>query len=389
MKEKKQVYADRVHGLGMTIFSEITQLAQEHNAINLGQGFPDFDGPLEIKRIAMEAIASGKNQYAPMTGLPTLRKAIARHQSRFYVHEIDPDREILVTTGATEALLSTLLAFINPGDEVIVFEPCYDSYVPVIRMAGGIPVPVTLHEPLFKFNHHELREAFSERTKAIIINTPHNPTGMMFSQLELGFIADLCQEFDVLAIMDEVYEHIVFDPAGHVQMRSLPDMKYRTITISSMGKSFSFTGWKIGWVIAPEELLIPIRSVHQYTVFSTATPFQVASAAALDLPDEYYQQLTAMYESKRDYLAHALSNAGLHPILPQGAYFILADASDFNFPNMKAFAHWMIKEIGIACIPNASFYLRPERSGNYVRFCFCKSNETLESAVEKLAILQS
>lgn len=389
MKEKKHVHADRIHGLGMTIFSEITQLAQEYNAINLGQGFPDFDGPLEIKRIAMEAIASGKNQYAPMTGLPTLRKAIARHQSRFYVHEINPDREVLVTTGATEALLSTLLAYINPGDEVIVFEPCYDSYVPVIRMAGGIPVPVTLHEPLFKFNHHELREAFSERTKAIIINTPHNPTGMMFSQLELGFIADVCQEFDVLAIMDEVYEHIVFDPAGHVQMRSLPDMKYRTITISSMGKSFSFTGWKIGWVIAPEELLIPIRNVHQYTVFSSVTPMQVASAAALDLPDEYYRQLNEMYQTKRDFLAHALSNAGLHPILPQGAYFILADASEFHFPNMRAFSHWLIKEVGIACIPNASFYVRPERAGNYVRFCFCKSNQTLESAAEKLAILQA
>jgi N-succinyldiaminopimelate aminotransferase len=389
MSQYTHLHAARLEGMGMTIFSEITQLAQEHNAINLGQGFPDFDGPLEIKRIAMESIASGQNQYAPMIGMPNLRKAIARHQSRFYFHEIDPDREITVTTGATEALLSTLFAFINPGDEVIVFEPCYDSYVPVIRMAGGIPVPVTLHEPLFKFNHHELQEAFSPRTKAIIINTPHNPTGMMFSQLELGFIADLCQEFNVLAIMDEVYEHIYFDPAGHVQMRSLPDMKHRTITISSIGKTFSLTGWKIGWVIAPEELQIHIRKVHQYSVFSSATPFQGAAAAALDLPNVFYEDFMRMYQQKRDFLAYALSSAGLYPIIPQGTYFMLADTSEFPFPNMRAFTNWLIKEVGIACIPTSAFYIRPERAGNYVRFCFCKSNAVLESAAEKLSFMHT
>lgn len=283
MATRPQFQADRISGLGMTIFSEMTRLAQEFNAVNLGQGFPDFDGPQEIKRLAMEAIASGQNQYAPMIGLPALRRAVARHQARFYVHEIDPDTEVTVTTGATEGLLSTLLAFINPGDEVIVFEPCYDSYIPVIRMAGGIPVPVTLHEPVFKFNHHELKEAFTPKTKAILINTPHNPTGTMFNQLELGFIADLCQEFDALAIMDEVYEHICFDSSGHVQMRTLPDMKHRTITISSLGKTFSFTGWKIGWIIAPEELTIPIRNVHQYTVFASATPFQSAKTPSITL----------------------------------------------------------------------------------------------------------
>lgn len=388
MAPRKKVHANRVEGLGMTIFSEITRMAQEHQAINLGQGFPDFDGPLEIKRIAMEAIASGGNQYAPMIGASMLRRAIARHQSRFYVHEIDPETDITITTGATEALLSTIMAFVNPGDEVIVFEPCYDSYVPVIRMAGGIPVPVTLHEPMFKFNHHELVKAFTPKTKAIIINTPHNPTGMMFSQLELGFIADLCAEYDVLAIMDEVYEHICFDPSGHVQMRSLPDMHHRTITISSLGKSFSFTGWKIGWVIAHEALQIPIRNIHQFAVFSTATPFQGAAAAALDLPDAYYSGLIDMYKEKRDFLAHALSSAGLHPILPQGAYFIMADTSEFPFPNMRAFTSWLIKEIGIACIPNTGFYLRPERAGNYVRFCFCKSNATLEQAADRLSMIQ-
>jgi aspartate/methionine/tyrosine aminotransferase len=389
MPGKSHFHADRIANVGMTIFSEMTRLAQEHNAVNLGQGFPDFDGPQEIKRLAMEAIASGKNQYAPMIGLPALRRAIARHQSRFYVHEVDPDLEVTVTTGATEGLLCTLLAFINPGDEVIVFEPCYDSYVPVIRMAGGIPVPVTLHDPLFKFNHHELREAFTDKTKAIIINTPHNPTGMMFNQLELGYISDLCQEFDALAILDEVYEHIVFNQSGHVQMRSLPDMKHRTITISSLGKTCSFTGWKIGWVIAPEELTLHIRNVHQYTVFSTATPFQGAAAAALDLPDSFYSGLIEMYREKRDFLAHALAGAGLHPILPDGAYFIMADTSDYPFPNMRAFSSWLIKEIGIACIPNASFYLRPERAGNYVRFCFCKNNQTLELAAERLSIMRS
>ncbi|MGA1434131.1 MAG: methionine aminotransferase [Candidatus Kapaibacteriota bacterium] len=389
MPGKSLFHADRIANVGMTIFSEMTRLAQEHNAVNLGQGFPDFDGPQEIKRLAMEAIASGKNQYAPMIGLPALRRAIARHQSRFYVHEVDPDLEVTVTTGATEGLLCTLLAFINPGDEVIVFEPCYDSYVPVIRMAGGIPVPVTLHEPLFKFNHHELREAFTDKTKAIIINTPHNPTGMMFNQLELGYISDLCQEFDALAILDEVYEHIVFNKSGHVQMRSLPDMKHRTITISSLGKTCSFTGWKIGWVIDPEELTLHIRNVHQYTVFSTATPFQGAAAAALDLPDSFYSGLIEMYREKRDFLAHALAGAGLHPILPDGAYFIMADTSDYPFPNMRAFSSWLIKEIGIACIPNASFYLRPERAGNYVRFCFCKNNQTLELAAERLSLMRS
>ena len=374
----------RVAHIGTTIFSEMTALAQEYQAINLGQGFPDFDGPLEIKRIAMEAIASGKNQYAAMSGEIGLRKAIARHQSRFYLSEIDPESQVTVTSGATEALFSSIMAFINPGDEVIVFEPCYDSYVPAILMAGGVPVPVTLHEPMFRFNHHELREAFSPRTKAIIINTPHNPTGTVFSRLELGFIADLCVEFDALAIADEVYEHIVFEEQGHVQIRSLPDMEHRTITISSIGKSFSCTGWKIGWAISSPELQVPLRKVHQYNVFSSASPLQGASAAALDLPDSYYVDLKNGYQEKRDYLCDVLSSVGLHPIIPQGSYFIMADTSEFPFVNTREFAVWLMREIGVACIPPGSFYVRPERAGNYVRFCFCKTNAVLQSAAERL-----
>lgn len=385
----KLTASQRTESFGTSIFTEISALAHEYNAVNLGQGFPDFDGPIEIKRIAMEAIASGRNQYAAMSGENGLKKAIARHSSRFYQHDIDPSSQITVMSGATEALFSTILAFINPGDEVIVFEPCYDSYVPAISIAGGIPVPVTLHEPLYRFNPVELKAAFSEKTKAIIINTPHNPSGTVFNRSELGFISDLCNEFDVLAIVDEVYEHLVFDNHIHIQLRSMPDMENRTITISSIGKTFSFTGWKLGWAISSEALQKPIRNVHQFNVFSSITPMQYAAAAALDLPDEYYSQLVQDYRKKRDYLSSILSHAGLYPIVSEGTYFMMADTVDFPFAHTNDFAKWLIKTCGIACIPPGSFYLRPERASTYVRFCFCKKYSTLETAAERFLTIKN
>lgn len=370
--------------MGTTIFSEMSALAREYQAINLGQGFPDFDGPREIRRIAMECIARGQNQYALMQGEAILRRAVARHSARFYQHEPDPDAEITITCGATEALMCAALAFINPGDEVIVFEPCYDSYVPAIRMAGGIPVPVTLHAPAFTFDPLELRAAFTKKTKAVIVNTPHNPTGTVFTNAELGFIADLCCESDTLAIVDEVYEHLLFDQAMHMQLRSFPGMEDRTITISSAGKTFSFTGWKTGWAIAAPHLQKALRSVHQYMVFSTPSPFQYAAAAALDLPDDYYVNLQQRYQRKRNYLADILRQANMPVYMPSGAYFIMADSTAYPFISTDDFARWLIRAIGVACIPPASFYLRPERAGKYVRFCFCKRTETLEEAATRL-----
>jgi len=380
--------AARVREFGTTIFAEMSALARELGAVNLGQGFPDFDGPQEVAAAVREAIAAGHNQYAVSHGEPELRRAIAGHSLRFYGQQIDPAAEITVTSGATEALWCSAFAFIEPGDEVIVFEPCYDSYIPAIRMAGGVPVPVTLHAPEFRFDPDELRAAISPRTRILYLNTPHNPTGTVFSRQELEVIADVCREHDLLAITDEVYEHIVFDGTEHLRLSALPGMWERTLTISSGGKSFSFTGWKVGWAIGPEPLQRGLRRVHQFAVFATSTPLQHGIAHALGLDDSYYAGLRSDYESRRDFLADVLSGTGLRVRTPEGSYFILADIGEASDVDGTEFSRRLIREIGVAAIPLDTFYLNRDRGRRLIRFCFCKRWETLRMGAERLGALR-
>ncbi len=396
--------ASRVASFGTTIFTEMTQLALKHNAINLSQGFPDFDGPDEVKEAALEAIRSGQNQYAQSAGQPVLRQAIAAHAARFYGQMVDADTEVTVATGASETLFCTILGLINPGDEVILFEPYFDIYVPDITIAGGVPRYVPLRPSTgsgnasqagytdWYFDRNELAAAFGERTRAIIVNTPHNPVGKVFTRDELQFIANLCQQWDVIAITDEVYEHILFDGAQHLRMATLPGMAERTVTISSLGKSFSFTGWKIGWSIAPPDLTVGIRRMHQTIPFATTTPFQHAAAFALGLDDEYFHALAADYQHKRDFLANVLRDCGLAITMPAGTYFIMANFESLGrkFEDDLAFCRYLISEIGIAAIPPTAFYCDEHRhlGQQWTRFAFCKRMETLEQAAERLQKLK-
>ena len=376
--------AHRVRGGGTTVFAEITALALEHGAVNLGQGAPDFDAPDVVRDAARRAIEAGRNQYATSSGESALREAIARHSERFYNQTWDPAREVTVTTGATEALFCAAMAFVDPGDEVIVFEPTYDSYVPSIRMAGGTPVAVSLRAPSFRFDPDELRRAFSQRTRMIFVNTPHNPTGTVFNDEELALVAELCMAQNVLAVTDEVYEHITFGGARHRRLSDLPGMRERTLTISSAGKTFSATGWKIGWTIGPEPLQRAIRGVHQWTTFATSTPMQHAVAEALDLPDAFYSELRSEYQERRDYLMQVLRSTPLDPTVPEGSYFILADIGRMTAMTSIEFARMMAVDVGVAVIPCSSFYLGSREGDRFVRFCFCKRRETLEAAAERL-----
>jgi N-succinyldiaminopimelate aminotransferase len=378
--------ATRVSTFGTTIFAEMTQLAIQHNAINLSQGFPDFDGPAEIKAAAIAAINDSKNQYAISNGQPDLRKGIAAHAKRFYNQEANPDTEITVVSGATEGLFSSIMGVLNPGDEAIIIEPFYDSYAPDVIMAGGVPRYVPLRAPDWHLDPDELTRAFNDKTKLIIVNTPHNPTGKVFSQSELQLIADLCLKWNVIAISDEVYEHIIFDNTKHFRLAQLDGMRERTITISSHGKSFSFTGWKIGWCIAPPDLTTAIRRAHQFVTFASGTPFQHAAVNALSLDDEYYAALIRDYQTKRDFLANALSHAGLDVSIPQGTYFIMAGIQPLGFNDDVTFCRHLTQEVGVAAIPPSAFYSDDHKSlgKSYARFAFCKKMETLEKAAERL-----
>lgn len=383
--------AHRLKGLGVTIFSEMTRLAIAHGAINLGQGFPDFPGPDFVKEAAVAAIRADLNQYAPSHGLPRLRRAIARTFEQTYGRPVDPEYEVTVTTGATEGLHAALLALVDPGDEVLVFEPSYDAYVAQIRFAGGVPRPVTLWPPDWRFDPDELAAAFGPRTRAIIVNTPHNPTGKVFTRDELELIAALCQERNVVAITDEVYDRILYDGAVHIPLATLPGMWERTITLNSTGKTFSMTGWKIGWAIAPPPLTQAIRTTHQFITFATATPFQEAMAVALEQAAEsgYYAELAAAYAERRAVLRRALEAAGL-PVLPcWGSYFLLADASGLGFPDDVSLCRYLVTEVGVAAIPPSAFYADPARAPVLARFCFAKRLETLQAAAERLAKLPS
>ncbi|HBY94665.1 MAG TPA: aminotransferase [Chloroflexi bacterium] len=379
--------ADRVASMGTTIFTEMSRLAAEYKAVNLGQAFPDWPGHAAAKETARQAIALDLNQYAITFGVPSLRQAIAEHSRRFYNMDVDTNSEVTVVNGCTEAIFSAMLGLTNPGDEIILFEPFYDSYLPAVEFAGGIPRVITLHAPDWHFDEAELRAAFGPRTKAILINTPHNPTGKLFRRSELEMIADLCQQHDVIAVTDEVYEHIVFDGNEHIRLATLPGMWERTITLSSAGKSFSLTGWKVGWAIAPSDLSLAVRRTHQFATFATAAPLQEGIAVALRSDDGYYRHLAADYQERRDFLLAALDRAGLPPIQPHGTYFIMADISDLPFEDDVAFCRWLVSQGGVAAIPPTAFYVNKQAGRHLVRFCFCKQWETLQAAAERLAAL--
>src|SRR6266513_1066600 len=383
--------ARRISTFGTTVFTEINQLAQQYNALNLGQGKPDFDTPPDIVTQLVQAAQAGLyNQYAPGPGTSSLRQAIASHAARFYDLEIDPAKGIVVTSGATEGIFSAILGLIDPGDEVIVIEPFYDSYVPNILMATAKPVCVPLHPPMWTFDADELRSAFSKKTRALILNTPQNPSGRVFTLQELTMIAQLCSEYDVTVIADEVYEHLIFAPAQHIPIATLPGMFERTVTVSSAGKLFSMTGWKIGWVYGIPDLVQAALGAHQFVTFAVHHPSQEAIAYALNLPDTYYNTFQSMYEKKRQLILTSLEGSGLKSCVPEGTYFVMADYSDVFDGSPLEFTRHLIKEIGVACIPPESFYSQEHAhiGHGYVRFAFCKSDDMLKQAGVRLARLR-
>lgn len=383
--------ANRVSSFGTTIFTEINVLAQKHGAINLGQGRPDFDGPPDIVAAAVKALQSGQhNQYAPGPGLPSLKQGIATHAGRFYNLDIDPNAGVVVTSGATEAVFDCILGLVDAGDEVIVIEPYFDSYVPNLIMAGATPVYVPLHPPSWTLDPDELRKAFTPKTRALLLNTPHNPTGRVFTREELTMIAELCIEHDVTVISDEVYEHITFDGTLHIPIATLPGMFERTVTVSSLGKTFSVTGWKIGWVYGHPDLIAGVGRAHQFVTFASNHPAQEAGAYAFSLPGTYYEELQAMYVTKRDLMMEAVTGAGMTAHSPEGTYFVMADFSNVFEGDDVAFARYLTSEIGVACIPPTFFY-SPEHAyiaRKTARFAFCKSDDTLRLAGEKMAKLK-
>jgi N-succinyldiaminopimelate aminotransferase len=377
----------RLAGLGTTIFAEMSARAVATGSINLGQGFPDTDGPVKIAQIAADAILAGRgNQYPPGPGIPELRQAIADHAARFYGLHYDPADEILVTAGATEAVAAALLALVEPGDEVIAFEPYYDSYAANIAMAGGTRVPVTLRPPGFRPDAVELANAITERTRLILLNTPHNPTGSVFTRDELAAIAELAVERDLLVVSDEVYEHLVFD-GEHVPIASFPGMRERTVTISSAGKTFSFTGWKIGWVQATAELVAAVKTTKQFMTYVSGGPFQYAVAEALALPDEYYTALREDLKARRDLFVPGLAALGFEVFPPQGTYFVTADIAGLDHRDGIEFCRTLPERAGVVAIPSAVFYDDKAAARTLVRFAFCKRPEVLTEALARLSRL--
>ncbi|ARI53679.1 pyridoxal phosphate-dependent aminotransferase [Streptomyces bacillaris] len=374
----------RLAGFGTTIFAEMSALAARTGSINLGQGFPDTDGPEEIREAAVRALRAGHgNQYPPGPGIPELRNAVADHQKRFYGLTWSPETEVLVTTGATEAIAAALLALVQPGDEVIAFEPYYDSYAACIALAGGVRVPLTLRAPAFRPDLDELRALITPRTRLLLLNSPHNPTGAVLTPEELSGIAALAVEHDLLVVTDEVYEHLVFEGAHH-PIAALPGMRERTVSISSAGKTYSYTGWKIGWVTADAPLVTAVRSAKQYLTFVSGGPFQYAIAEALQLPDTFFTEFRDSMRRKRDLLAGGLRSAGFQVYEPEGTYFVTTDISPFGEEDAYAFCRALPERCGVAAVPNSVFYDDPEAGRSQVRFTFCKRDEVLESAVERL-----
>ena len=379
---------DSMREFGETIFAEMSALAVKTGAINLGQGFPDTDGPREIAELAIAAIRDGHNQYPPGLGIKKLRDAISHHQMRFYGLEFDSETEVLVTAGATEAIAASLLAICEQGDEIITFEPYYDSYAASIALAGGVRRVITLNTPDYSFSIDDLEKLITAKTKAILLNSPHNPTGKVFTHNELSQIANLCIEHDLVAICDEVYEHLVFE-GQHIPLIQYPGMRDRTIQISSAGKTFSFTGWKIGWVCAQPALLDTVRTAKQFLTYVNGAPFQHAIAEALNLPDHYFDNFLEDMKVKRDCLSQGLEKAGLTTFTPQGTYFVTADIESLGYEDGKQFCLDLPVQCGVVAVPNVVFYDNKDLGSTLIRFAFCKRLDVLEEAVERLQTLES
>lgn len=375
--------AKRLEKFKTTIFTQMSSLAIKHGAINLGQGFPNFDGPEFVKEAAIQAIKDGKNQYARGYGVPDLNLAVAARFQKDTGLVVDPEKEVTVTSGCTEAIAATILGLINPGDEVVLFAPFYDSYEATLSMAGAKIKCVTLRPPDFSVPLDELKSVITKDTRAVLINTPHNPTGKMFTREELSEIASLCIKNDVLVFTDEVYDKLAFE-TEHISMASLPGMYERTVTLNSLGKTFSLTGWKIGWAIAPPHLTWGVRQAHSFLTFATSTPMQYAASTALRTSDAYYEELKKDYMAKKEILVEGLKAAGFIVYPSSGTYFVIVDHTPFGQENDVAFCEYLIKEVGVVAIPTSVFYLNPEDGKNLVRFTFCKDEETLRSAVARM-----
>jgi N-succinyldiaminopimelate aminotransferase len=381
--------ATRLQGLGTTIFAEMSALALRTGSINLGQGFPDVDGPRSVLEAAVAAIRDGRNQYAPGIGVPELRAAISRHQDRFYGLTVDPDTEVVVTTGATEAIAAALLGLVDAGDEVIALEPYYDSYAACIAMAGGVRVPVTLRPPSFRLDADGLRAALTSRTKVLLVNSPHNPTGMVLDDEERRAVAEVACEHDLVVVTDEVYEHLTYDGARHVPLATLPGMRERTLTISSGGKTFSFTGWKVGWASGPPDLVRATLTAKQFLTFTSGAPLQPAIAGALELGDDYYAGIRSSLQRKRDRLCEGLRQLGFDVFVPEGTYFVTTDIRPLGFDDGLDFCLRLPERCGVVAIPHEVFYDDKRAGKPLVRWAFCKQDSVLDAALERLGALRS
>lgn len=379
--------AQRLHGIPPTIFSEMSALAVRTGSVNLGQGFPDVDGPPAVIAEAVRALEGGANQYAPGPGVPALRAAIARHQRRHYGIELDPDTEVLVTTGATEGIAAALLGLVDPGDEVIVLEPYYDSYLAMLQMAGGVRRPVTLRAPGFRLDPDELRAAVGDRTRFVLLNTPHNPTGTVLTREELQAVADLAVEHDLVVITDEVYEHLTYG-AEHVPIATLPGMAERTLTLSSAGKSYSFTGWKVGWATGPRELVQAVLAAKQWLTFTSGSPLQPAVAVALDAEPDFPRSLAADLRQRRDLLCAGLEEVGLDVRVPDGTYFATTDITDLGWDDGLAFCLALPERAGVVAIPSQAFYDDADAGRQLVRWAFCKQPDVIDEGLRRLAAAQ-
>jgi aspartate/methionine/tyrosine aminotransferase len=375
-----------------SVIREMTREALKHGAVNLSQGFPDFAAPADIKQVAMQAIANDINQYAITWGARDFREAIAKKTKWYLGLEVDPETELTVTCGSTEGMIAAMMATVDPGEEVVVFEPYYENYAPDAILSDARPRYVPLRAPDWTFDHDELRAAFNQKTKAIIVCNPNNPTGKVFTRAEMEFIAGLCQEFDALCFTDEIYEHIIYPRAGaeieHISMAQISGMRERTVIVNSMSKTYSVTGWRVGYCIAPPEITSGIRKVHDFLTVGAAAPLQAAGAYALSLPPDYYDRLQAEYRARRDLLLPVLEQAGFKTFQPDGAYYIMTDISGFGFADDVEFTRHLIREVGVACVPGSSFYSVPERGAQQVRFCYCKKDETLQLAAQRLEKLR-
>jgi N-succinyldiaminopimelate aminotransferase len=388
MSSRRQPHLSaRLQGFGTTIFTEMTRLAIQHGAVNLGQGFPNFDGPEFVKEAAIAAIRAGHNQYARMSGIPDLNRAIAEHQRRFYDLAYDPETEVTVYSGATEAICAVFQALCDVGDEVVMFEPFYDSYRASVMMAGATPRTVTLRAPDFSYRPEDLEAAITPKTRVILLNTPHNPTGKVFNRSELEHIAALCRDHDLIAVTDEVYEHLVYE-GTHVPLAALPGMRERTVVISSSGKTFSFTGWKVGHTCAPPAISAALRCAHQFVTFCTATPFQHAVARAYVADDSFFKNLTAEYRARRDRLCDGLRDIGLGVLTPAGTYFVTTDIRTLGHTDGIAFCRMLPEKVGVAAIPTSVFYTTPGEGQHLVRWAFCKTDDVLDEGLRRLQKLR-